>query len=291
MKENKKIPVVFLVGQGHSGSTIMDLIFDTHSQIVGVGELCQYFVFREKDHCCTCGQKLAKCKFWQNVFANIPEQPSLRITRSKIDFLLDRKKYFYCCGKERIPVDLEEFLKRQEQIYRNILFYSGKKIIFDSSKNPHLAEAFLSSNKLEIILLHLVRDGRGVVYSYKKAHPERSLFSVMWEWAATNLKIEIIKKRYPCKYIFVRYEDFSRTPELIIKRILSEIKLNYEPEMLNFHKKVHHQAGGNINVRFPKKKSNQIKEDIAWKTKLPLLDKIIFNLLFGWLNLYYQKIK
>lgn len=70
-KKNKKIPVVMVVGQGHSGSTLLDLIMDTHSQVVGVGELSHYSKHLNSGVLCSCGKQIKDCKFWQKVFENV----------------------------------------------------------------------------------------------------------------------------------------------------------------------------------------------------------------------------
>jgi len=293
MATSNKILVIYLLGSGHCGSTLLDLIMDSHSQIVGVGELSNWFFEKEKQSkiLCTCRRPLSKCSFWQEVSKGIPvdfqfSDSKLEIYRKKIDFLFNRKKYVFASAKTK-KVNLERYLKLNEKIYENILTVSRKKAIFDSSKDVERASILLASDKLEVILLHLVRDGRGVSYSYKKKYG--GIISPMLRWTLKNLKIEILKRRYPRKFIFLRYEDFCKNPEQAIEKVLKRIGFTFEPKMLEFRRKIHHQVGGN-RLRFLIEEQ-QIKEDTAWKTKLPLLDKIIFNLLFGWLNLFYQKIK
>lgn len=291
MEINKKIPVIYLTSYGHSGSTILDLIFDSHSKVVGVGELSQYFAFGKRNILCTCRKELFDCPFWQEVFHNVSENSDLRIVRNKTDFLLDRNSYFYYHNRKKAIVNLKEHFKQREKLYKRILFNSCKEIVFDSSKKPHPAEVLFLSNKFDVTLVHLVRDGRGVIYSYKKSYPERSSLAIAWNWAATNLKIEIIKRRYPDKCFFVRYSDFAKNPEQVVKRLTKQLGLKYESSMLKFDEKIHHQAGGNVNARIHRKKDNQIKEDLSWKTGLSFWEKFVFNLFFGWLNFYYQKIK
>lgn len=281
--------IIYVLGSGHCGSTLVDLIMDSHSQIVGVGELTNWFFQKEKQSeiFCTCQKTLATCPFWQKVFQSIPQalqisDSKLAIHQKKIDFLFNRKRYFFVADKIK-KVDLEKYLKLNEKVYENILTYSGKKIIFDSSKDVDRAKALLDSGQLEIIFLHLVRDGRAVSYSYKRKYG--GVITPMIRWALRNLKIEILKRRHPEKFIFMRYEDFCKNPKQEIKKILQRIGLDFEPQMLNFREKTHHQAGGN-RLRFTQ--DEKIREDLAWQTQLPLLDKIIFNLLFGWLNLYYR---
>lgn len=296
--KNKKIPVIFLVGANYSGSTLLDVIFDTHSEVVGVGELLQYPIAVSKNYPCSCDKKLNDCQFWQNVFKKINPRTRLGISRNKTDFLLDKDNYFYCYGKQREPVDLPAWLEKMEQIYKSILIQSNKEFVFDSSKDPLIGEALLKSNKLDIVLVHLVRDGRGSVSSFKNIHPEVELslmdrLGIMYRWLVVNLKMEVIKRRYPDKCFYLSYENFVRNPEELLKKLINELGINFERSMLKFDEKIHHQAGGNIGVRFINKKGrkSKIKEDLRWKKESPLIDRFLFNLFFGWLNLYYQRIK
>jgi hypothetical protein len=110
----------------------------------------------------------------------------------------------------------------------------------------------------------------------------------MKKWFITNIKIEIIKKRNKKnKNIFILYEDFVNNPEKIIKFILKEIGLYFESDMMSFKDKERHQVGGNYNLRF-KSKGNSIKLDDKWREEMNFFNKFIFNILFGWLNLFYK---
>lgn len=265
----------------------MDLVMDSHSQIVGVGELTRYHRAMSRGELCTCRKKISQCPFWQKIFQGLT-MADLSITRNKIDFLFNRKKYIYFRDGQPKKVDFKKYIETNEKIYQNILDASGQKVIFDSSKSPDRLEALLESQQLDITLLHLVRHGQGVAYSYIKTN--RPAFSFMKKWAMTNLKIEIIKRRNPVKCIFIKYEHFATHPQEVLTKILNEMGLFFEPAMLNFREKVRHQTGGNLKLRFWER-DQKIKLDEQWKTKMPLGDKIIFNLCFGWLNLFYQKLK
>jgi len=296
MKSSQKISVIYLLGAGHSGSTLLDLIMGSHSQIFGAGELQQYFVSPDsRIRSCMCGKTVLECPFWKKVFKNLNLESGLTVYRKRKDFLLNRKSYldsYYRC-----PVNLEKYIELNEELYKNILKYSGKKIVFDSSKWPYRAELLLNSNKLDITILHLVRNGKGVTWSWRACWDNRSRHSnvirrirVMYHWLACNLQIEIVKRRNRANYIFLRYEDFVKNPKGILKLILKKLGLSFEPQMMSFRNENNHQVAGNLKLK-RKLATNQeikIKEDIGWKEDMPLIYRITFDLLFGWLNIYYK---
>ena len=269
-----KIPVIALIGSSHCGSTLMNLILDSHSQIAGVGKLSQHqSKLQGEEGICGCGKKLKECEFWQEAFHNIDPDRLQRFSKKGIDFLLKRN-YSYA-----------DYTETTEKVYRNILASTGKKVIFDSSKVPDRAEVLLQNPNLDMVFLHLVRDGRGVAYSNIKRG--RPAFYFMKRWAINNIKVEIIKIRNrQAKTIFILYEDFAKNPEKIIKHILKEVGLPFEPEMLSFKNKVHHLVG-NYSLLFLRK-DDQIKPSVEWKEQLPLKDRILFDFLFGWLNIFYK---
>lgn len=305
MKNNQKIPIIYLVAAGHSGSTLLDLIMGSHSQIFGVGEFQQYFFMPGITKSCMCGKKAIDCPFWKKVFKNLNLESGLTPYRKKRDFLLNRKNYLDSYHKK--PINLKKYIKLNEELYENILKYSGKKIIFDSSKWPERVELLLNSNKLDIIILHLVRNGKGVTWSWRNRHSNRgekkTTWSVlnkwdkypdfikgiltMYHWLRRNLYIEIIKKRNKVKFIFLRYEDFVKSPENVLRRVLKKLNLSFEAQMIDFKNKGnHHQIAGNPRVRT--RQGIEIKEDTYWKKDMPLIYRITFDLLFGWLNIYYK---
>ncbi|MFH1841350.1 MAG: sulfotransferase [Candidatus Nealsonbacteria bacterium] len=282
--ENTKIPVIYIVGSGHCGSTLLDLIMGAHSKIMGVGEFENYPVrSSEKEKTiCTCKKTLADCPFWNEVFKDIPENQDFTAYRSKIKFLLGLKNFV---DKRKFQkIDIEKYLKLHEKVYGNILACSGKKIVLDSSKDSNRAELLLLSKKLDIILIHLVRNGKAVMWSYKRKYG--GVFSPLIRWLGNNLKIEVLKKRNKnAKIIFVRYKDLVRNPEKELTRILGKTGLSFEPGMLDFWSVEHHQVEGN---RLRLRGDKEIKEDLAWKEKLPKSNIFIFNLLAGWLNKIYK---
>jgi hypothetical protein len=279
-----KIPVVYLIGSGHCGSTLLDMIMGAHSKIVGVGELHRFSTQKDelKRMVCTCKKSPLACPFWSKIILTVDCSSGLGVYQSKANFLLGRKKYIFK-NKNKDSVSIKDYLELNEKIYESILNYSGREIVFDSSKEINRAELLLLSKKLNIILLHLVRDGKGVMWSYKRKY--RETFSSIWRWLALNLKSEIIKKRNKDrKIIFLRYEDLARNPQKTLERILGEIGLKFEPQMLNFREAEQHQINGN-RLRFSQEK--EIKEDLSWKENLSSFDLFLFHVLAGWLNKIY----
>lgn len=288
MKNNEdKIKLVLLVGDGHSGSTLLDLIMDSHSKILGVGEISHYKRMRDYDVNCACGKIIRDCNFWNKAVIGVDWNSLPLIGRNIKDFIFNPLNFVYFDDEnDKKELNDKKYIKETEKLYRNALRVSGKEIVFDSSKSPDRAELLIQGDLFDVVLLHLVRDGRGVVYSHIKLG--RKPLSYMKQWAVVNLRTKIVKIRNKdIKNIFILYEDFVKNPVGVTSYILEQIGLEFESNMLNFNSYEHHQVGGNARLK-NKKDTSEIKFDIKWKKQMALRYKIIFDLLFGWLNVFYK---
>ena len=284
-----KPKVILLVGEGHSGSTLLDLIMDSHPNIVGVGELSHYPKHREQDVSCSCGVRIKECPFWSDVFDGVDYSSIGRVYKKRRSYLFDTDGFFYNHNGIEKRVDTRSYARTMEKVFTNILKHSGKDVVFDSSKSPERAELLVRHcTKFDFILVHLVRDGRAVAFSHIRLG--RSGLPFMKKWLTTNLKAELLKMRNRgIPQITVFYEDVVNDPQFVISNILTLVGLSFSAPMLSFRNFAHHQAGGNLKLRLQTRNTvSHIKEDEEWKIKMKARDKTVFNLLFGWLNIFYK---
>ena len=64
--------IVYIMGRGHSGSTILDLVMGNHEEMRTVGELTNGF--RVAGVLCSCGARLDECEFWRDVRAELRDR-------------------------------------------------------------------------------------------------------------------------------------------------------------------------------------------------------------------------
>jgi hypothetical protein len=286
--------VVYLAGYGHSGSTLMNMVLNGHSKILGAGGVAGY---RSRDirkrnsskakteKLCSCGAEVSQCLFWRQIFQGMEKETAhgLSLYQSKIDFILGRQRFIHFDKKR---VDIEHYLSVMEKIYSRLLKISGKNIVVDSSREPYRIYLLAKSEKIDLTILHLVRDVRGCVASMKKKEP--FLIRPTVSWVLRNLEVELIKFRHPeVKHVFVRYEDFVNSPQAVLKSLLKQIGLDFEPDMLRFRSHEVHDYSGNQH-----KQDRDLPEKIIsnqdWKSRLSLMQKALIMTIAGWLNAYYS---
>jgi len=243
--------LVYIGGYGRSGSTLLEYLLTTHPEVVGCGEVERHLRRFAKHKVCTCGRPAKKCPVWgafRHKTGGLKGWDHEQLTLA----LLDRVAKNYA-----VMVD-------------------SSKTAWTTLLTPFGLRRALGKN---FVLVHLIRDPRGVAWSMMRWKPKRGRRYLTQGakglragvgWLAANLACEAFGRRYPENYLRLRYEDLSRDPH----RVISEIdqRLNLPPSDLERHPEFdnRHQLYGNA-MRFRELNPSDLKEDVAWKTAMPVM--------------------
>ncbi|MFW5804761.1 MAG: sulfotransferase domain-containing protein, partial [bacterium] len=179
-------------------------------------------------------------------------------------------------------------------LYATLFDETGANVLVDSSKSPkraYLLKQYLKKN-YNVKIIHLVRDGRAVLYSYLKGYykvriknPEtgdlenKTFFSNHKRTEAESINIWKKDNKQALLYhnsvffgkngyYFMRYEDFANYPEKELNKLLNFIGVEYETEMLNLKRYENHMVSGNasrINAQSIEKPFEGWKEQLTEK--------------------------
>jgi hypothetical protein len=252
------IKVLYIVGVGRSGSTILGNIL---GQIDGLAYLGEMSVIWNRglieNRLCGCGEKFRECPTWKAIFdealggmGGVDAETltrlrgkvfnplnALRLVRAKGSF--PEKHHLKTNptpapplargGKSGAGSDwLVEFGEATRAIYRAAQHVTGCRVLVDSSHNPLYAGLLLRLPEIDLRLVHLIRDPRAVVYSRQrqKFDPGRGkdvrtsgpLISG-GGWILWNAITESLKMRASRPSLRFRYEDFVREPQKIVREI------------------------------------------------------------------------
>jgi len=284
---------IYIIGSGHSGSTLLDLILGAHSQIFSIGEIKQFEKYIRERKLCTCGRVVTECSFWSEVRNEILQKKQIDIFKepekfplqfdSKKNSFFDKLQYFLviaAAGNKAVYALINLFTKREKQIVSNLLCIydaagktSGKSIVVDSSKTPLVMKWLWLNNPKEFKIIYLVRDGRGVLASNLRKN--KKLKNAITEWANTHKLIRLLfKKISENQYLKIKYESICENPEREIKLICDFVGVRFESQMLNYTSRVLHNIDGN-RMRFST--SNEIKLDEKWKKDLDSYSLLVFD--------------
>lgn len=257
------IKVAFILGDGYSGSTLLDLILGSHSRMVGLGEIDAeaFDAFIGQNQLCTCLFRARECHFWAKVLLRLRE----------------------INGREAVKLggtngNADGVMQKTVDLYRAVQHVSGAESLVDSSKLFERARALAESGLVEPRVIHLVRDGRGVAYSHLKRG--ESFEQAVFHWLKKNAEVQDwLRADKAPEHILVRYEELCARPTETARRVCEFLGGEWEPQMMRFGQRVHHNVRGNT-MRFLIKDS-AVKLDEAWKEKLRAEDINLFEELAG----------
>jgi hypothetical protein len=250
VKTGDRIKVVYLAGNGRSGSTLLDLVLGRIDGCFSLGELIWIWSRGYKENqLCGCGAPFHECEFWSRVtrtaFAGANGMALADLARLRKRVV--RRRYIprMVSGGGGTPYrdSLDRYTETLGLLYRAIRDESGSNVLIDSSKSPVYLYALNRVPDVELHVVHLVRDSRAVAHSWsrKKIRPEihweqrymprYSLRKSARDWTRNNLAAELY--RYVGRrYVRLRYEDFVRQPQATLRPVLSGLGL--APDAVDF---------------------------------------------------------
>ncbi|MEM7133558.1 MAG: sulfotransferase [Chloroflexota bacterium] len=297
-----KTNLISIVGAGHSGSTLLDLILGSHSNTFSMGEVSRLDNYRVNQKPCTCGLPVKSCTFWSQVLSLWEEylasskyfEVTTDVRGHKINGLSNQIRYrLAILNTLLLPVHrnpnlikfvsplLHERRKLIIDLFQIVRQVSGKSVLIDSSKSIHRFRLLHGLEPERNKAIFLSRDARAIVASKLRRlewEPTRSAK----EWRTTNIYTTQMMKTLPrSAYIHVRYEELCNSPKETVQRICTFTGIPFEPQMLQFRSAEHHNIGGNP-MRM--EGADEIREDLKWRTVLANEHLESFEKIAGELN-------
>lgn len=279
---SNKINLIYLLGAGRSGTTLLATLLNNHEDIETLGEMHQFIEYLDEDKNCSCGQKLRSCTIW-----NL----SPKLINSDI-----KSKRSYCEKKEshkNIPALIfnkkadKRYISIQEHIFSALSKNRKSKWYLDSSK--YIARYLLlkKSKKLNIKGIYLVRDPRGVICSFqKKVQTSKRPLGTILYYNLINIFGELVSRNNR-NILKIKYEDLIESPEQVLGEIYKHVFSSTKNSVnLPEYSTMPHIVGGN---RIKTKKRIHLSNDTDWHRKIPRARQIMYYYLcfpFTYINKY-----
>lgn len=238
-KTPRPIRVLYIMGAGRSGSTILDILLSQHERIVGVGELVRFLRpdWNEEEPC-SCGSPSFSCAFWAKVQQHESTDPSIPnpfATWRELAADYERIRHAPTLALARSSASSNRFnayAQLTTELFETIADEAGCDTVVDSSKSPARALALSMIPEIDLRVIHLIRDPLGTAISFAREWPKdvsggvqktlgrvSPLRSAM-RWTATNLAAELVHARLGGRRsIRLRYEDLMRDPKGALQRV------------------------------------------------------------------------
>jgi hypothetical protein len=264
--------IVFICGANHSGSTLLGSILGSHSKCFYAGETNKTQFFGIKGEISTdknCKICGPTCRIWGAYDSN-----------SSVD------------------------------LYEQLSKINGKEIVIDSNKNLGWLNKqidLMDDKNVKLYLIYLQRDGRAVINSGIRKYSENSVENHINDWIKQIVLTNELYQRFRGEKMKIHYEDLASKADENVRKICEFLKINFEPEMVNYFYFEHHPLGGNTGTLslIPKAQQKEdsslikltnrneyyysthplnIKLDLRWKRELKSEYLHLFESLVGELN-------
>lgn len=298
-----RLKVLYIAGLGRSGSTLLGNILGEVEGFFFVGEISiiwKYFL--REDRLCGCGVPASECEVWRAVLTqaldgredvdaqSMDQFCHPRLLRHRVAGML---MMLMPAGKRQLRSRWDRPLDDLRRLYFSIRSGTGCRVIVDSSKRPQYAYRLGLIPEIDLYVLHLVRDPRGVAYSWRRKKvqqivgdetlymTEYGLVTTAVRWLFRNAMVELFWRRTPGRYLLLRYEDLINQPRTAIQRILD--LMHDQPADLPLASERVVNLGINHSVRGNPSRFDtgpvELRLDEAWKEKMKRSDKNVVTAL------------
>jgi hypothetical protein len=281
------LKVVYIVGPGRSGSTLFADVLAQSPNVVHIGELLWYWKRRQMTppSLCGCGLAMGTCPFW----ASVVERSAFA---TDIDPGLVDKIFTNLGSSFRWPglwwqgrsgqMVWPNYGERLAQLYQAIADVSGARVVVDSSKQPGPALVVANLERVDARFIHLTRDPRAVVRSWKSpkvddVSPADSLevisplrATLNWNARAIGAEWLVARRAAPGRYKRIAFESFVDAPQQRYVELMEFIGEPASTSLFVDERTVRlspsHTIAGNPDRRAGD--AREIQLDQAWRTEL-----------------------
>ncbi|CAG7606978.1 hypothetical protein LEUCIP111803_00977 [Leucobacter soli] len=285
--------VLFIGGWGRSGSTLLECLLSELDGVTVLGEVVHLWErgLREGERC-ACGSPFPECPFWSEVgdvafggWANV-DPDRLAVLKQAVD----RQRRVIHTARRRLPRGIAPLVHEYASYYRRVYDaarrVTGARVLVDSSKEIPTALAVGHDPQVDLRVAHIVRDSRGVAFSWAKTveRPESPEGDLMTRyspakstayWISGNLLPEGLRyRRIPTSRL--RYEDLVARPQATVAGLWRELGLPGVADLpMTGPNEVHlhgtHSVAGNP-MRFRRGRT-VLRADVQWQTSLTRRDR------------------
>jgi Sulfotransferase family len=220
--------VIYVIGAGRSGSTILGVTLGNCDEVFFAGELDKWLTRSGEPKL----KDAPRVEFWSSVRALIGD--------SQVPFggeahhFLERSSALFRPRRRSVRKGLREPYRRvMSELFGAVAATAGARYVVDSSHYPLRARELQSVQGIELYLLLLVRDPRDVVASFAKDDVVERQFSPATTrayLALTYLVSAWVFLRHPReRRVVLHYEDLIADPAGVLRELLEHVGSQAEP--------------------------------------------------------------
>ncbi len=297
------LELLYIVGHHKSGATALGAVLAGHPEIFFAGELYRFpspiWTPGDPHRLCSCGAPVLECPLWSVVRRDFERGHSLdELRKGQLRFERWGALLRTLLARGTTRQALQRHAETMEALLRSLASESGSRMVVESSLTALRGWIYRLSRprRLSVRYLHLVRDGRALLWSESKLKesPEsgglwvRLPPIVVARWLGMNLLAMLLCYGNRNRYLRVRYEDLVTHPRATLERIgrFAGLDLTDVISRVEAHAPIpmRHIAAGNRNRL---QGAMVLRAEFGWTEGLPRADRALFWLTSGWLARLY----
>jgi hypothetical protein len=242
--------VIYVMGAGRSGSTILGVTLGNCTDVFYAGELDAWLARSGSPQL----DDPDRVRFWEGVREHVDGAAELYGLEAQLS--IERSIALFRVHKWATRRRLRRSYKRvTERLYRAVSGAAGTSVIVDTSHYPLRARELQSLSGIDLYLVYLMRDPQSVVASFNRKDVQqyrKSTFTTnVYLWLTNLLAVAVFLRHPRDRRLFVRYEDFIADPGRILADILATVGTGQPPADL-----------AHLRTGFPFQGNRLIRDDV-----------------------------
>lgn len=290
-----RIPLVYVVSNGRSGSTLLDLLLGANPECWSVGELqILPWELKENRAPCGCGTPIEECDFWSPLI----EDRSFEDGPAPLHHFRDAHGFGKVLRREHLlalfsgkPARRDskravEYADRTADLLARVLPRAearrGRSVrwMIDASKDPYRLFWLASSERFDLRVVHLTKDPRAFVHSMTRRLEEQRLGPVLRysaRWVVENALMRAVTERAlaPEQVRRIRYEDLAGDPETTLGELGEWLGVEDLPASVRTFREVENHAVSGNEMRW---RAGNVRLDERWRREMPAVARRLTDL-------------
>ncbi len=223
---SEKLPrIIYIMGSGRSGTTILEVLLSNSPGVAGVGEVTH--IFRDgyiNGDVCACGSDVSECELWSTVRRQCDWSDADISSGEKLFRRFSWHSKFPGVAMGLAPANAKkEFADLNGKLFSAVAKHSGAHTIIDSSKYAARAIALMRSFPDDVMIICLTRSPSGLMQAFSKPNkneqkPKSTLATFIY-YIYVMACFRVVSWRYGRRVLKIRYEDVVSDPCTALDRI------------------------------------------------------------------------
>jgi len=271
--------VLYVLGYGRSGSTMLGMALGQHPAMVNLGEISVLRTFVPgptyvAPRVCGCLQPLDQCPYWTGVVRRLGSMEMLARPDIALSPTMGWRRYAPWLPEP--SDDLSRWANAATALYEATIAEAGAEVAIDTSKGAQRAWWLWKSGEVDLTFIWLTRRLEGVIRSQLRHGESAFKTAVSWRLAQRQAaQVACAVERAGLRIPRISYERLTHEPRSVLGDILAHVGLPWDEAVLT--PRPAHTIGGEHEGKHGGRLT--IEASIRSRPPLPLNARLALKLL------------